>query len=333
MTKYIIAWDLGATKCAAGILEYNETTHDLVCQKKFSIKLKETTSLENLIEKIQIGLETNITDVDAVCIGAAGQYDGEKIIYTNSYPYAMHFAHVAKQQNWPPFAVIHDYSPIVCATFTSYMDDEKNVKRLNNCVMNPHGRRVTLGVGTGLGLKDGVLFPNGDFWLGQNEMGHIGISTAYASKEYQQRHEELIRFLHTKHPVSFEAILSGPGITRLYQFFYPEDKNITPEEAGRKMREGKTPELLSAFAWYLGLFVGTVQLSFMPEGGIWMTGGVALHHMNAFEHPNFMKGIESSPAYLSERNQFALGVLCNPEHALIGGGYYATKRLLMSSIT
>lgn len=328
MTKTIIAWDLGATKCAAGIVEYHEEQDTYTCKQKYAIKLTEVSSLEELTQQIEDNLDVRISNADAICIGAAGQYDGEKLIYANSYPYSMHFAHLAKQQQWPQFAVIHDYAPIVCATFTDYMHQEKNIKRLNNCAINPYGRRVTLGVGTGLGLKDGVLLPNGDFWLGQNEMGHIGISNSHANHDALKRHEELIRFLHSDHPISFEAILSGPGIARLYQFFYPNNKNITPEEVGTMMRENHAPELLSTFSWYLGLFVGTVQLSFMPEGGIWITGGVALHHINAFDHPEFLNGIHSSPAYLSQRNEFPLGVLCNPEHALIGGGYYAIKKLL-----
>lgn len=72
---------------------------------------------------------------------------------------------MANAQKWPHFAVIHDYAPILCATFTSYMASNDNIKRLNSASMDLYGRRVTLGLGTGLGMKDGVLFPNGEFWL------------------------------------------------------------------------------------------------------------------------------------------------------------------------
>jgi glucokinase len=335
MIKNIIAWDLGATKCTAGIIEYNINTHRLVCKKHYSTKLTAAVSLEDLICKLESGLEFSMSMADAICIGGAGQYDGETLSLENSYPYPMHFAQIAKQQDWPAFDVIHDYASIVCATFTSYLDQPNNIKRLNTCPIHPQGRRVALGLGTGLGIKDGVLFANGDFWLGRNEIGHIGITTPPHADSYQQkRHEELIRFLnmnnHSRNsePVTFEKILSGQGTVRLYQFFYPGTDDSTPEQVGAKMREGKASEMLDAFAWYIGLFVGTVQLIFMPEGGVWITGGVALNHLDVFDRLDFYAGIKASPAYFSQREAYPLGVMCNQEHALIGGGYYATKRLL-----
>lgn len=335
MSKKIISWDLGATKCLAGLVDYNETESTISCDKQFSVKLREAESLEDLVEQLETGLGFRMADADAICIGAAGQYDGQSLQLENPYPYSMHFARLAKLQKWPAFHVIHDYAPIVCATFTSYMDDPDNVKRLNTCSLSTHGRRVALGIGTGLGVKDGVLLPDGDFWLGRNEMGHIGITLPpLADPYYQERHDALVRHLQTQHllahhqAITFEKILSGQGTVRLYDFLYPNEKEMTPEEVGQKMRDGSVPELMDMFAWYLGLFVGTVQLSFMPEGGVWITGGVALNHLDVFDRPEFHAGVQASPAYHVQRELYPMGVLCNHEHALVGGGYYAVRRLL-----
>lgn len=335
MTKTIISWDLGATKCTAGIVEYDAQTQAITCKKHHTIKLNEANSLENLIEKLDAALDFPIVKADAICIGGAGHYNGVTLHLENGYPYPMHFAQIAKSQAWPAHAIIHDYAPIVCATFTSYMENPNNVKRLNTCALASHGRRVALGIGTGLGLKDGILFPDGDFWLGQNEIGHIGITTPpLADKHQLDRHKELIRFLRSNtdlknnDPITFEKILSGNGTVRLYQFFYPSPDSLTPEDVGNKMRAGDASEMLDAFAWYLGLFIGTVQLAFMPDGGVWMTGGVALNHLEVFDRPEFFAGIHASPTYLAQRQEYPMGVLCNHEHALIGGGYYSAKRLL-----
>ncbi len=335
MKKNIIAWDLGATKCAAGVVEYDTESRDLTCVRSSSIKLSDTSSLEDLIHKLDQHLDFPIAAADAICIGGAGFYDGQQLLLEGAYPYDMSFQQVATAQKWPAYAVVHDYAPIVCATFTSYLNDEKNIKRLNQCEMQPLGRRVAFGIGTGLGGKDGVLLPSGDFWLGQNEVGHIGISMPpNADVAHLKRHQEFMDFLQLQHSVeermsfTFEKVLSGRGAVRLHQFFYPESENITPEIVGEKMRTGSVPELIHAFAWYLGLFVGTMQLNFMPEGGVWITGGVALSNLNLFDSPEFFAGMQASPAYMPQRETYPLGVLCNAEHALIGGGYYAAVRLL-----
>lgn len=335
MIKTIITWDLGATKCTAGLIEYHAGMQSLVCKNHFTIKLTKTSSLEDLISQLESGLHFSMQEADAICIGAAGHYDGKYLLHANAYPYPMHFANTAELQNWPPFAVIHDYASIVCATFTSYMHQPGNIKRLNTCEMQTHGRRVAFGMGTGLGLKDGVLFPNGDFWLGQNEVGHIGITTPpFADPIHLERHHEIMQFLHEKfslqlnQPITYERLLTGKGTVNLYEFFYSSQDEMTPEEVGIKMREGLTPELLDAFAWYLGLFIGTMQLTFMPEGGIWITGGVTMNHTDIFDRPDFFAGIYATPAYLMQREEYPLGVLYNHEHALIGSGYYAIKRLM-----
>lgn len=330
MFKRIIAWDLGATKCAAGIIEYNTNTAALVCQKQCAIKLSDATSFADLNQRIEQLLGMRMQDADAMCIGAAGQYDGNVLQLDNGYPYLMNVAQVAKQFNWPVFDVIHDYAPLVCATFTSYMTNPANIKRLNSCEILPHGRRVAFGIGTGLGLKDGVLLSNGNFWLGHNEMGHIGVTTPpSANKDVIARHFELEKFMRSSQveSLTFEKILSGQGLVRLHKFLYGENPNLTPEEVGQQMHAGSTPELTALFAWYSGLFVAAIQLIFMPQGGIWISGGVALTHLQVFDHPDFQAGIEATPAYYDLRKEYPLGVLINPEHALIGGGFYAASML------
>ena len=83
-------------------------------------------------------------------------------------------------------------------------------------------------------------------------------------------------------------------------------------------------------SWYLGLFTGTIQPGFMPDSGIWITGGVVLSHLDIFDMENFYSGINASSAYATQRSQYPLAILSNLNHAVIGGGYYAAKRLGIS---
>ncbi len=331
----IIIWDLGATKCAAAIIEYDESTQQLRCKKRSCVKIRAYQSLAALSQALEYLLEMPMSAARVICIGAAGQYDGECLQLVEGYPYPMNFAQLAKEKNWPRFAIIHDYSPIVCATFTSYIENAENISILNPATINPFGRRIALGVGTGVGLKDGLLFENGQFWLGTNEMGHIGvISPPLAEKIHLERHHELLKFLRSEglilenEAITFEKILAGHGIVKLHNFFDYAAKNQSPEEIGALIRAGKAKETLATFAWYLGLLVGTIQLAFMPDGGIWLTGGVILNHQDIFTQPEFSHGIEASPAYLNLRKEFPLAILLNPDHAFMGGAYYAQRRLM-----
>lgn len=331
----IITLDLGGTKCAAAIIKHAHDTDQFICDKSCNIPLAETRSLIDLIRQIESQLQIKLSDADAVCIGAAGQYNGRELLHLDGvYPYSMPFADIAADEHWPQYAVIHDYDTVVCATFTSYMQDANNVLRLNTCKIEPHKRRVALGLGTGLGMKDGVLMPSGDFWLGKNEVGHIGIiNPPQTDTERLAQHQEFMQFLYknvksNQNAITLENILTGRGLTHLHQFLYPGLQSLTPEVIGIQMTNGNIPELLDLFAWYLGVFIGSIELIFMPESGIWITGGVALKNLEIFTQPSFTAGIQTSPAYMHERASYPLGVLKNPQHALIGAGYYAVKRLL-----
>lgn len=334
MSKHhFITWDLGGTKCAAGLIEYQSEKNTYTCLKKTTVLLQETQSLEELVIRIQESLQINMQDVEAICIGAAGQYDGHQLILENGYPYDMPFNQLAEKYDWPHFAIIHDYATVLCATFTQYLYSSQFVKRLNHSPIPIFERRLTFGVGTGLGGKDGLLLANGDFWLGTNEIGFLGLPALIDTKPL---HTDLLAYLHKQQidsPIVFETILSGAGLQLLYQFLYPERPHMIPADIGDLMQQGQLYELTDLFAWYLGLFVATLQLAFMPAGGIWLTGGVLLKHPELMQQPSFQAGIHALPAYFMQRSQYPLGVLHHPDWPLIGAAFYANKRLRLKQAT
>lgn len=335
MKKHIVSWDLGATKCLAGLVEWDTETNHFTCLQKANARLADADSLNTLVMQLENLLNIKMREADAICIGAAGYFDGATLYHDNAYPYAMAFNEIADAHQWPEYTIIHDYASLICATFTNYMETPDNVIYLNNAPIEKHSRRITFGIGTGLGLKDGVLLPDGNFWFGHNEMGHIGVPTPpLASDAMRQQHHAFMVFLRTyaesepNPSVTFEKILSGNGLSRLYAFLHPNADTLSPEAVGERLHRGQEPELMAMLAWYLGLFVGTVELSFMPAGGIWLSGGVLLNHPTIVEQKTFTDGIQASPAYMTQRQHYPLGIMRNPEHALIGCAFYASKRLL-----
>lgn len=333
MTKKIIAvWDLGATKCAVGLVEYDTQTEKFKNLRDTTLYLNEFFSLEDLTEGLEKNLEISFSEVDKILIAGAGIYDGQTLNLTNGFPYPMTFARLAESRRWPAMEVVHDYVPIICGTFIADLQDDAQVHFIHRGDLEPYGRRVVFGIGTGLGFKDGVLLQKKRFWLGANEVGHIGVPfPPRASMEEKQIHEEFMYFLRTqtdlaRHdmPVTFEKILSGKGLSRLHQFVTAAKQHLLPHEVGDLLRSGEAQETLSLFAWYIGLLVGTLELIFMPAGGTWMTGGVLLKHANVVRHPSLRKGVLASPAYTEERKSFPLVLMHDKNLLFLGGAYYIT---------
>lgn len=326
--KHYLTWDLGGTKCDAGLIEYQSEKNTYVCLKKASVLLHNTQSLLDLVTQLETQLQLSMRDTTAICIGAAGQYNGHSLILENAYPYAMTFSDLAQELNWPHYAIIHDYATVLCGTFTQYIYSDQFVKRLNSPTIPIFERRVVFGIGTGLGAKDGLLLHNGDFWFGANEMGFLGLPTLVSTAHHA--HTDFITYLTAKKHASgvvFETILSGTGLQLLYGFFRPMHPMLSPSDIGNLIEQGELDDLADLFAWYIGLFVATLQLAFMPAGGVWMTGGILLKHLSLLKRDSFQAGIEALPAYLTLRKTYPLGVLHHPDWALIGAAFYAHKRL------
>ncbi len=325
-----ITWDLGATKCSVALVEHDLVYDRFNLLKQFTHKLSTFKSLDEMVARFEADFKHPMADADGILVSAAGQYDGETIHLAKPYPFPMQFARIAAQKNWLNFDVVHDYVPVVCATFIAMRNDQIEYSVLNAADPVRHGRRVAFGVGTGLGLKDGVLLPDGNFWLGTNEMGHIGVAMPpRANPEQLKLHNEFVKFMQTKgliksgRALNFEAILSGFGFALVHQFISGQE--LTPEQAAADLNESADHPTLSLFAWYLGLFTGTVQLTFMPDAGLWITGGVINKHMDLFDQPTFKQGIMASPAYMAEREQMPLYAMTGDLYATIGGAYYASR--------
>ena len=131
-----------------------------------------------------------------------------------------------------------------------------------------------------------------------------------------------------RHDVTFEAVLSGRGLARIYQFIKDNGLCLSPEETAAIIKTSGDQEALKLFAWYLGVFIGTLQLTFMPAGGVWIYGGVIHKNLVLFEEPfisSLQRGIQACPAYWDKRQHFPLRVLVGQEHAFFGAAYYAEK--------
>ncbi|MCD8499701.1 MAG: glucokinase [Gammaproteobacteria bacterium] len=336
MHKTFVVWDLGATKCAAALIHFDVEMDKFNCICSTRVPLRDCSSLDELVTQIEHRLHYTMSHADAICIAAAGRYNGHHIELEARYPYPMDIARIEKQQQWKNIEIIHDYAAVACATFTSYLQQPANIKTIVDGALDPFGRRVVFGVGTGLGLKDIVLLANGDFWLGSNEAGHIGLTLPpKANTADQQRHNDFIDFLKRErglpqgNVLTFEQVLSGRGVARIHHFLTGH-RQMTPEEISHTMTQGKNMETMKMLAWYLGLFISTVQLMFMPSGGIWFTGGVILKNMGVCDQAELFEGIYSCPAYQKEREKFPLHVMVGPEYALMGCAYYASRRLIDS---
>jgi glucokinase len=173
----------------------------------------------------------------------------------------------------------------------------KDLVNLNPGVHKKDAIRVAVGAGTGLGvswmLNDGA---NTRAW--STEGGHID----FAPVDEQQL--ELLKFMIDRHGhVSYERLLSGDGLVALYAFCSGNesaDIDAAWVHAAAEADNEAASRAMSLFVGIYGAFVGNMALLFKPQGGIYITGGIAAKIIS------WMKSDDFISAYLNKGRMRAL---------------------------
>ena len=187
----------------------------------------------------------------------------------------------------------------------------------------PLGTRAILGAGTGLG--EAVLVRCSQGWhVLKTEGGHCSMAP-----RDQTGMKLLDHLMATYGHVSFERVLSGPGLVEIYSFFIrgnsrrlatlhsvPQDKRASFITGLARSRDKYGLETMDFFFKTYGEEASNLALKCLPTGGIYLTGGVTLHVMDllldsrfrlAFEDKGRMKEVlEKIPVFVV--NETCLGL-------------------------
>ncbi len=148
---------------------------------------------------------------------------------------------------------------------------------------------------------------------------------------------ELYHYLQGKYGhVSYERILSGPGLNNLFQFFV-ETKGYHPsEELIEKMKEedpGKVithhvdsseicRDVVDLFVQILGAEVGNCALKFMAWGGIFLGGGIPPKILPKLKESRFIEAFANKGRMSDLMKKMSISVILDEASALIGAAVF-----------
>ncbi len=137
------------------------------------------------------------------------------------------------------------------------------------------GAKAVLGPGSGLGM--GILVPVDSNWLVvPSEGGHGDLAPGTPLES------ELLQLLQFEHGhVSWETVLSGPGLVHLYsavcRLWGTEPEPATPEWVTAQGLEADEPvchQTLDIFCGLLGAAAGNLAVMVCARGGVYIGGGI-----------------------------------------------------------
>jgi glucokinase len=233
-------------------------------------------------------------------LACAGHVRGDEVLNDNS-PWPIHLAQLRQMLALDEVAVLNDFEALGHA----FDHGAANGSRLLcGPDIRADGPILVIGPGTGLGVAVRLPAAAGSGVLA-TEAGQMD----YAPGSIRER-EVLAQLTPDGGYVAYERIVSGPGLLTLYSVLCAmrreTPKLATPEAvtaAAAACRDGLAVEAVEIFCASLGSFAGSLAMTFMATGGVYLAGGF-LHSMlaalerSAFEE-RFLHG-RSVRAFLAQ---------------------------------
>jgi len=211
-------------------------------------------------------------DLNGASLAVASAVVGQQVQFTNS-PWRFSIPEIQAQFNFRQLRVLNDFEAL------GFSLDNLPATSLSTVQVgrgSEKGTEVVLGPGTGLGVavrhcETGIIMPS--------EGGHV----SFAPTDQDER--ELLDFISRDFTrVSYERILSGPGIERLYAFqcarLGRHAGSNNPATAAEIVHRALTGQDAAAdwaidrFLKVLGHFAGDVVLMFGGFRGVFLAGGI-----------------------------------------------------------
>lgn len=191
--------------------------------------------------------------------------------------------------------------------------------------------RAVIGAGTGLGHAS-VVACAGGLEVIAAEAGH----TDFAPHTPLQR--DLLQMLAAElDTVSWERLLSGPGLVRLYLFFCRRGDlvpGIDPEAADAAARistaamAGTDPpaeQALHEFVRLYGAQAGNWALCTLPFAGLFIAGGIAPRILDWLRRPEFLAAFHAKGPMRELMQGLPVHVITHPQPGLLGALQLAAR--------
>jgi glucokinase len=209
--------------------------------------------------------------------------------------------------------------------------DEKVV--LKEGAAQEHAAIAVIAAGTGLG--EGALVWDGRQYRAMpSEGGHADFSAR------NDMEAELLKFLLKRYEhISWERLLSGPGIYTLYEFLrgrsgHPEpmwlkdqiaagDPTAAVSQAGMEEKDPVCSNVLDLFVSLYGAEAGNVALKFLGTGGVFVGGGIAPKIMARMQSGAFLEAFTAKGRFRDLLSRIPVAVIANDRIALAGAAHFA----------
>src|SRR5580693_6758544 len=321
----ILAGDIGGTNTR---LAFFEGTPDRL--QPVNIEIYPSPQFSGPAEIVRKFLGTHQHPVDAVCFGLPGAVVHGRVETTN-LPWVVDAHQMATDLGLAKMELIND---LFANAHGIALLEESDFVVLNPGVPNSTGNRALISAGTGLGEAGLYADGRGGYHPFPSEGGHV---------DFAPRNDlemELLRYLMGRFEhVSYERVLSGPGLHNIYQFLRETGRGEEPPWLAEQIAqgdpsaaisksalEGTSPICVQALDIFVSLYgseAGNLALKMLATGGMYVGGGIAPKIIRKLSSTAFMKSFSAKGRIGGVLKDIPVRVITNDKTALLGAGRVA----------
>jgi glucokinase len=321
----ILAGDVGGTKTNLALFSLEGTRLIPIFFKSF--RSQDFPHPEDMFQHVPF----DPSKITHACLGVPGAVlDG--VSKGINLPWPMDVAVLGKGLGISRIHLLNDLEA------TAYGISELNQEQLRVLAPGqPRDRGTAALIAAGTGLGESLLY-----WNGTRQ---VAIPTEGGLADFSPRNPlecQLHEYLRKQYQhVSWERVLSGPGLFNIYSFLKESGMGVELDTAREQMREHDPASVISEFALQrkcplcsraLDLFVslygaesGNLALHALAFGGIYLGGGIAPKIADRLAEGGFMEAFLAKDRMASMLSSIPVYVILEERTALLGAARYAVS--------
>jgi glucokinase len=324
----ILAGDIGGTKTLIALFDRTDGLHVF---RETSFASQAFASLEEIL--VRFLSERSQESIEAACFGVAGPVvNGE--CRTTNLPWHLTEVSLAQAAGVPRVKLLNDLQATAYGML--HLPPEQLAPLNPRATGRQQGNIAVIAAGTGLG--EGILYWDGSQY---HPLGSEGGHSDFAPRTDPEI--DLLRYLRKEHEhVSWERLLSGPGIHNIFCFLRDTSGRKETPELSALLREADDPsvaisrmglagtdplcvETLELFAVLYGAETSNLALKCLATGGVFIGGGIAPKILPVLKGDGFLRGFLDKGRLRTLLEPLPIHVSLNPRAALLGAAFYAAR--------
>jgi glucokinase len=328
----LLAGDVGGTSTRLALFELDAAGPRLTAEARLASR-----DFDGLEAAVAAFLAEHPADLEAAGFGVAGPVVGGRVVTTN-LPWVVDAEALAAPLDLPRVALLND---LTATAFGLAALEPTDLRTLQPGAPGATGSIAVIAAGTGLG-EAALFWDGGRHHPAPSEGGH----TDFAPRDPLE--QELLTYLMARFGhVSYERIVSGPGLVNVYEFLRDSGRFAEQSAVAERLASGDPAAAIAAAALAgedrlcetaLGLLTrvygaeaGNLALKLLATGGVYVGGGIAPKILPALEAGAFLEAFLDKGRLRPLLERVPLHVILTGRVALLGAaraamGYEVGRR-------